>query len=85
VLGFSNAICNTMNADKENEIETKRINALVEQVQTELDLHGKHFGFSSDSNTSRIASQFSDSIIVSYSANEESALSYIRKRRWSAG
>jgi hypothetical protein len=71
VLGFSEAVKNTIKNDTEDETETNKIDNLIKNLQWDLnfdkDEEGKHFN-------SKVVSQFSDSLIISYLMTEEAGI-----------
>lgn len=82
VLGFSEAIKQTMKDGKENKAQTDRIDSLIRVIQSDLKIddesYRKHYNFSDKEISvlkgSRVVNQFSDSIVISYLINEESGI-----------
>jgi hypothetical protein len=72
ILGFSNTIKKTVDNGIEDEIFTRKINNLIENIQWHLNYEKNHFG--ENIIKSKIVNQFSDSIIISYLMNEESGI-----------
>jgi hypothetical protein len=74
VLGFSDSVKKTIRFDVEDEVETKRIDNLIEKVQWHLNYEKDHYGKSFNS---KVVNQFSDSLVISYLQTEESGIFYI--------
>jgi len=73
ILGFSDAINNTIEKNTEKETETEKINNLFDDV-----LKLKEIYFLADKKiSSKIVSHFSDSIAISYLKNEEEGIFHI--------
>jgi len=75
VLGFSDSIKKSMDNGLENEVETKKINSLIESVQFSLEnINYSLKNKECDLINNKIVNQFSDTIIISYLKNDESEI-----------
>ena len=74
VLGFSDKIKNTMKNDKEDETKTEKIYNLFRDAQS---LINKKYPDSVNGESTKVANQFSDSILISHSFTEKAGVFHI--------
>jgi len=68
ILGFKNIVANTVDGEDDNETEILKINNLLLRARNILDIDTEKVS------KSKIVTQFSDSLVISFNVNEESEI-----------